>query len=125
MIENLSYNTLIGARTADNVLSGAHNTYLGHGVNQNGGENLTHAIAIGSGALVAESRTMVIGNGESGTEIKQLLPGGDNKMKIGSQAKTIVSVSLKNHDDNAAAITAGAEPGDIAMIGGVPTIVIL
>jgi hypothetical protein len=68
-----SFNTFVGGftgATGEDNSSGTHNTFLGYGV-QFGAEPLSYATAIGSGAIVSNSNSIVLGR-----------PGGVDTVRI-------------------------------------------
>jgi hypothetical protein len=69
-----SYNTFVGNGAGYSNTSGSNNTAIGRSTNV--GSNLTYATAIGSGALVATSNTVVLGRPSDRVEAPGLLKVG-------------------------------------------------
>tara|TARA_Y100000991_G_C21963283_1_gene345604 strand:- start:449 stop:1285 length:837 start_codon:yes stop_codon:yes gene_type:complete len=113
-----SGNVAIGKEALEGQTGNSYVTAVGYKAAIDTGSDISYSIALGANSAVTASNTMVIGGADSGEEVTSILPGATEKTRLGSQTKEFISISLKAYPDNAAAKAAGAEVGDIAVVGG-------
>lgn len=117
-------NTAIGRRAGDNVTTGIDNTFVGTNSDSNGGA-VSNAVAVGKDAIVGGNATAV-GDGSLAEQDciaigkdaqAPIVPAhGGPRCNIGALSLVTTLVNHHIHADNAAAIAAGLQEGDLYLL---------